>query len=108
MIEQTCRQNVGTWTPTACGKPVKGIGPLSNRPRCGIHLAAEKRRFANNEKRNTEAKIRHEHWKETKAMEADLSERCGAEVHLSQDRGTISLSRFDFERLFSATEEKGK
>lgn len=100
--EQTCTKRMGLWGGHPCGKPMKGIGPKSHRPLCGLHLAAEKRVVANDEKRDAAWKRQQEYWNETQAIAARLSDRCGVAVHLSNGRGTVSMSLADFERLFPA------
>ena len=85
-MSETCRKTVGgPWHFKDCGRPAKGRGDViggKDVPLCGVHLAAIRKRAANDDARTAKNKEREAADKRAAALSAARDELVRAAVAL--------------------------
>lgn len=88
-MSETCKETVGgPWHFKDCGRPAKGRGGViggKDVPLCGVHLAAIRKRAANDDARTAKNKEREAADKRAAALSAARDELVRAAVALAPD-----------------------
>ena len=95
-MSETCRKTVGgPWHFKDCGRPAKGRGDViggKDVPLCGVHLAAIRKRAANDDARTAKNKEREAADKRAAALSAARDELVRAAVALNAAHSDIALA----------------